>query len=115
MKQTAICVVLCIFLLCGQASAEEIALPDALERAAPQVADLVNGDAEDGFGLTQGATILFNRALSDAKQYLLAGIRSLASILVGVVLLGLLESVVGEGLWRKVHGRYSEGLCCTER
>lgn len=98
MKRTAICFVLCVFLLCGQASAEEIALPDALERAVPQVADLVNGDAEDGFGLAQGATILCNRAWTDAKQYLLVGIRSLASILVGVVLLGLLESVAGEGV-----------------
>lgn len=98
MKRILICIALCFFLLGGQAGAEEIALSDELERAAPQAAQLMNDSAEDVFGLGKGATVLLRRALSDAKQYILSGVRSLASILVGVVLLGIVESVAGEGI-----------------
>ncbi len=97
MKQHVIWIIACFFLLCGQARAEEIALPAELEREVPQAAQLMSENAEDGFGLARGAAVLFERALADGKQYLLSGVRSLASILVGVILLGLVENLSGEG------------------
>lgn len=97
-KRTLLCIALCFFVLCGQARAEEITLPDELEYEVPQAAQLINGDAEDVFGLTEGVAVLLRRALVEGKQYILSGVRSLASILVGVVLLGVVESVAGEGI-----------------
>ena len=98
MKRILICIALCFFLLCGQARAEDTALAEELERAVPQAAQLLNESAEDIFGLGEGTAVLLRRAFSDAKQYILSGVRSLASILVGVVLLGIVESIAGEGV-----------------
>ena len=98
MKKTVIVFVACVFLLCGQARADEVMLPRELEREVPQAAELITGNAEDGFGLAQGASALLERAMSDAKGYIFAGIRSLAAILCGVVLLGTVEGIVGEGI-----------------
>lgn len=97
-RRTMICIVVCIFFLCGQAHAENAALPAELEREVPQAAQLISGDADDGFGLAKGASLLLGQALSDAKQYILAGVRALASVLVGVVLLGMVESISGDAV-----------------
>lgn len=97
MRRTMICVVLCAWFLCGQACAQDGMLPSELEREVPQAAQLIRGDVEDGFGLAEGVSTLLSRALSDAKQYLFSGIRALAAILVGVILLGMVESISGDG------------------
>ncbi|MBR3704917.1 MAG: hypothetical protein IKM11_05475, partial [Oscillospiraceae bacterium] len=98
MRRTVICIVVCALFLCGQAHAEEITLPAELEREVPQAAQLISGDTEDGFGFAKGASVLLKRAVSDAKQYMFAGVRALASVLVGVVLLGMMESISGDGV-----------------
>lgn len=97
MKYTVITFVVCVFLLCGQARADEVLLPKELEREVPQAARLITGNAEDGFGLAQGVSALLERAVSDAKAYIFTGIRSLAAIACGVVLLGMVESIAREG------------------
>jgi len=84
--------VLLVFLLSGQAIAAQNGLPVELERIAPEAAGLLNGNAEEGYGLAQGASTLLNYALSDLKEYLFAGIRSIAMILMGIILLGVVES-----------------------
>ena len=98
MKHTAIMFLICVFLLSGQAHAEEVSLPKELEREVPQAAQLITGNAADGFGLAEGISTLFWQAMSNAKGYIFAGVRSLGAILCGVVLLGTVESIVGEGI-----------------
>lgn len=97
MKRTLFISIL-LFLLCGQAAAQETMLPEELKREVPQAAQLMNESAEDIFGLWEGASLLLRQALSEGKQFILSGVRSLASIMVGVVLLGLVESVAGDGI-----------------
>ena len=97
-KRTLICIVICFCILSGRAAAQEVALPEELEREVPQASQLMNGSAQDLFGLWEGAETLLRRALSDGRQYILSGVRSLASILVGIVLLGVVESVAGDGI-----------------
>ncbi len=91
--QKLVCFVLFVFLLSGQAIAAQSGLPSELERIAPEAAGLLNGNAEEGYGLAQGAYILLSDALSDLKEYLFAGIRSIAAILMGIILLGMVESL----------------------
>lgn len=98
MARRFFCYVLLTLLLCGQACALHSTLPAELERAAPEVANLLTEDAESGYGLAQGASILLRDALSDLREYLFAGVRSLAGILVAVVLLGVVESSAGGGI-----------------
>jgi len=90
--------VLLVFLLSGQAIAAQNGLPVELERIAPEAAGLLNGNAEEGYGLAQGASTLLNYALSDLKEYLFAGIRSIAMILMGIILLGVVESLADGGI-----------------
>ena len=97
MKRTMTCVLLCVFLLCGQACAQDIFIPSELEREVPQAAQLINGNANEGFGLANGVTTLLSSAFSDAKRYMLSGIRALAAVLVGVVLLGVVEGLAADG------------------
>ena len=92
------CFALLLVLLCGQAGAWQGTLPSQLQRAAPDAAELMTDDAESGYGLAQGASKLLNNALSQLKDYLLADIRSLAALLVGVILLGIVEGLAGEGI-----------------
>lgn len=85
-------------LLCGQAFAVQIELPAELERAVPEAAGLLNGSAEDGYGLAQGASLLLNDAFADLKGYLFAGIRSVAAIIMGIILLGMAENFADGGI-----------------
>lgn len=98
MRRMLFCSVICIFLLCGRAYAQDFYLPSELERIVPQAAQLVNDDAQTGFGLANGISVLLNRAFADVRQYLFAGVRALASILVGVILLGMVENISGGGI-----------------
>jgi len=84
-------------LLSGQSAAAEATLPADLERAAPAAADLVDGSASGGFGLASGAAALWQEAVKSMRGYLLSGIKSVAAIMAGVVLLGTVESVVPDG------------------
>lgn len=93
----------CIFLalmisvlLSGQAAAAGVSLPDELARFAPDAAGLLTGDAETGFGLLDGVVEIFERSVGDAKRYILSGARSAAVITMGVVLLGVIESIAPE-------------------
>lgn len=80
-----------VWLLGGQALAEEI-LPEELRRAAPEAAEL----AESG-DLAAGFSTLWERAWGEVSGYLLAGARSVAAIAAGVVLLGAVESSFSGG------------------
>lgn len=85
-------------LLTGQACAEQSELPAELERAAPEAAQMLDGNAENGYGLAQGAGKLLKDALDGMKGHLFSGVRSLMAIMVGVVLLGAVESLAGDSI-----------------
>lgn len=91
MRRHLIAFLFWMFLLCGQACAIESELPSELKSAAPEAAQLLDSSAENGYGLAEGAAELLRNALSDARKYLLRGVRSVATISVGVVLLGMVE------------------------
>ena len=92
-------------LLGGQAAAADGSLPAGLERAAPEAADLLDGDVSNGFGLAAGAAELWRQAVESLRDYLLAGLKSVASIMAGVILLGVVESVTPED--RGMVGQYT--------
>lgn len=88
----------------GQALASELpALPPELERAAPEAAALVSGDAADGFGLFSGVEALLREGLAEARTGLMAGVRAAAALMAGVLLLGAVESAAPAG--RDLVGR----------
>ena len=93
MKQwlTACLFVAALLFLCGQALAAQ--LPPELERLAPEAAALADG----GEGLLPGVRRLWREGWEQAGEYLLAGVRSTAAIMAGVVLLGLAESAAPAG------------------
>ena len=93
---------LALCLLGGQAAAADI--PEELARAAPEAAELVSGSGEEGFGLLAGAQALVEEGLAEMGQYLVSGVRAIAAIMAGVVLLGALESAVPAG--GDLLGRY---------
>ena len=97
MKRRILCILVVVFCLCGQVWAESAGLPEELERVAPEAAKLLDAKAESGFGLANGAAVLVDQALSDLQEYLFAGVRSLAAVIAGVVLLGIVESVSPDG------------------
>lgn len=94
-----------MLLLSGQAAAEEAELPAQLERAAPEAAGLVDGSASSGFGLASGAAVLWQRAVKSMGEHLLSGVRSVAAIMAGVVVLGAVESAAPDR--QGVVGRYA--------
>ena len=93
MKQwlTACLFVAALLFLCGQALAAQ--LPPELERLAPEAAALADG----GEGLLPGVRRLWREGWEQAGEYLLAGVRSTAAIMAGVVLLGVAESAAPAG------------------
>ena len=84
--------------LSGQALAAE--LPTELERLSPEAAALA--DAEDG--LLPGIRQLWREGWAQAREYLLAGVQSIAAIMAGVVLLGAAENAAPAG--RDILGHY---------
>ena len=94
MRAAALCL-LALCLLGGQAAAAEI--PEGLARAAPEAAALVSGDGGEGYGLFSGAQALVGEGLAEMGRYLASGVRAIAAIMAGVVLLGALESVLPAG------------------
>lgn len=90
----------------GQAlAAGDPVLPEELARAAPEAAELVSADAADGFGLLSGVQELLESGLEEVRGGLLAGVRSAAAIMAGVVLLGAAEGLAPAG--RETVGRCS--------
>ena len=82
-------------LLGGQAAAEDSlpeTLPRSLTEAAPEAAELLEGEGD--MGLLSGAGKLWEKSVKEVKDYLLAGVRSVAMLLCGVVVLGAVESLV---------------------
>ncbi len=94
MKQLLFVIILA-FLLCGQAKAEEMVLPPELEQASPRAAELMKENAEESFGFAEGFATLLREAVQSIGKYISAGVRSLAAIMAGVVLLGLVEHLGG--------------------
>ena len=93
MRKVFVCFICMVFLLCGQAHAQEITLPAELIEAAPEAAELLEGGAADGFGLMDGAVEIIENSIESAKGYLFSGMRSIAAIMVGLVILGVLEGI----------------------
>ncbi len=88
--------VLAILLLTGQAGAFQAELPRELAEAAPEAAALLE-EADDSFGLAQGAAALLSRSLSVAREWLLGGVRGALALMAGVLLLGTAESLWSDG------------------
>lgn len=95
-KRAAIGILLCLMiciLLGGQAAAEELTgeLPEELLQAVP---DGVEVSEEGDMGLASGVASLWEKSMKEMKDYLLAGVRSVAALMCGVVVLGAVESMV---------------------
>lgn len=106
MRRTIILLALAACLLGGQALAAE--LPRGLVDASPEAAALITDRPEEGFGLTGGIQVLLEKALEDARTYLLSGVRAVGAIMAGVVLLGAAESAAPAG--RELLGRYGTAV-----
>ena len=109
-KRAAIGILLCLMtciLLSGQAAAEELTgeLPEELLQAVP---DGVEVSEEGDMGLASGVASLWEKSREEMKDYLLAGVKSVAALMCGVVVLGAVESMVHHRQRRSVdHG----GIC----
>lgn len=79
----------------GQALASE--LPEEVVRAAPEAAALVNDSADDAFGLLSGIRTLVGEAFIGLRTEMLSGVRAVAAIMAGVILLGVAESAAPAG------------------
>lgn len=88
--------VLLIILLQGTVLASSSTLPEELVRASPETAALIENNAENGFGLAKGIAALWADAKKAATTYLTAGIRSIAFLMAGIILLGMVESLLPE-------------------
>ena len=110
MRKTILLLTALLCLLGGQALAadETPALPPELRQAAPEAAELVTGDAGEGFGLLSGIRSLLGEALENGKAFLTSGIRSAAAIMAGVILLGVVESAAPAG--GELLGRYGSAV-----
>ena len=71
--------------------ASQAVLPPELTRAAPEAAALL--EEEGDMGLLDGAAALWEKSASEIRDYLLAGVQSVAALLCGVVVLGAVESL----------------------
>lgn len=87
---------LALLLLTGRAGAFQGELPRELAEAAPEAAALLEED-DGSLGLAQGAAALLSRSLAGAGAWLLGGVRSALALMVGVLLLGTVESLWCEG------------------
>lgn len=98
MVRKFIVALLMLFFLCGRADARQSVFPSELEHAAPEVAGLLEDNAEGAFGFAQGVSTLVNEAISRLRDYLLEDVRNLSALLIGVILLGMVEGVAGDGV-----------------
>lgn len=62
-----------------------------MTQAAPEAAELLEEGGD--MGLSSGVAALWEKSISEVKEYLLAGIRSVAMLMCGVVVLGAVESL----------------------
>lgn len=88
-----VCVCLVSCLLSGQAFAAEDTIPPELRRLVPEVAELLTEDASESFGLLEGVVQIVKRSVAESRQYVFAGGRAVAAIMLGIVLLGVVESL----------------------
>ena len=96
MQRVLVCLVLALILCGGQAMAGDISIPPELSRTAPEAARLAQ-EASDSVGLLEGTLELIQEGLCDARKYILAGARSAAIMMAGIVLLGMVESFDEKG------------------
>lgn len=78
-------------------ASQALALSPGLEEAAPGAAALVTDSTADGFGLFGGVQTLLRSSLAELQEHLFSGIKSIAAIMAGVVLLGAVESAAPAG------------------
>ena len=97
MCQRILCWIFLFCLLSGSAWASWENFPDELRQAAPGTAELMEDDAESGYGFAKAVSSLWNNALDSLKNYVLRGAKSATSIAAGVILLGLFDHLVGGG------------------
>ena len=90
-------------LLTGRAWAMAPDLPPELALEAPEAASMVDPEAPD-LGVGQGLRTLWSKAGGELRHQLLSGMGSVAALLAGVTLLGVVESLVQDRGGRM--GRY---------
>lgn len=87
------CVCIAVCILSGQAFSLDSTIPEELQRLVPEAAELVTENASDTFGLMDGVVRILKSSVAEARKYLLSGARAVAAIMMGVVLLGVVESL----------------------
>ncbi len=103
MRKGIILLISCI-LLTGRALAAETVLPRELLEAAPEAAELT-GKGREGFDLASAISALWERNRKENGLLLRSGARSTASIMAGVLLLGVAETLATDP--RNLTGRYT--------
>lgn len=88
-----LCVCFAVCFLSGQAFSFDNTIPTELQRLVPEAAELVNENASDVFGLVDGVARIMKRSAAEIRKYLFSGARAVAVIMIGVVLLGVVESL----------------------
>lgn len=73
----------------------DLQIPSELTNAADGVEELMDPEAGGDFGLASGAAALWNRAVREVRDDTLAGMRSVAALLAGILLLGVAEQAAG--------------------
>lgn len=88
-----VCLCLAVCVLSGQACCFDSTIPDELQRLVPEAAELITENASDTFGLMEGAVRIIKRSVVEVRKYLLSGARAVAFMMLGVVVLGTVESL----------------------
>lgn len=88
-----VCLGLVICALCGQAVAVDNTIPPELIHLVPEAAEFLTEDASDTFGLLDGVAQIVKRSAGEVRQYCFSGVRSVAAIMMGVVLLGVVDGL----------------------
>ena len=95
------CVIMLMILLGGQACAVDLSLPEELRNTAPEAAKLMGEDPAEGFGLVDGAAEILRRGLTEMRAEVFSGARAIAGLMLGVILLGIVESLSDDDRIRK--------------
>ena len=85
-----------LLLLTGSARCADVTLSDELAKAAPEAAQVLDPE-EIGFGMEEGIALLWKRALTEIRGEVFSGAKSVAAIMVGVILLGVTQGVLSSG------------------
>ena len=87
-----LCFLVMIALTEGETAAFDLSVPYELESLVPEAAELIGDNAENGFGILEGIISIVDRSMTEARRYMFSGVRAVAVIMLGVVLLGVIES-----------------------